>query len=36
MLTELLSHEGMGEIMLEKMAETPALKNKMKDISRRK
>lgn len=36
MLTELLSHEGMGEIMLEKMAETPDLKTKMKDISRRK
>jgi hypothetical protein len=36
MLTELLSHDGMGEIMLEKMAENQDLKNKMKEIGRRK
>jgi hypothetical protein len=36
MFEKLLEHEGMGEIMLEKMAEDPALKTKIKDIAKRK
>jgi non-ribosomal peptide synthetase component E (peptide arylation enzyme) len=36
MLNTLLSHEGMGEIMLEKMAEDPALKSKMAEIGKRR
>jgi hypothetical protein len=36
MLNALLSHEGMADIMLEKMAEDPALKAKMGEIGRRR
>lgn len=36
MLSELLAHDGMPDIMLEKMAENPDLRNKMREIGRRK
>ena len=36
MMTRLLEYEGMGLIMLEKMAEDDVLKEKMKEIGRRR
>ena len=36
MMNTLLSHEGMGEMMLEKMSEDPQLKDKMKEIGKRR
>ncbi len=36
MFEKLMEHEGMADIMLEKMAEDPDLVKKMKDIGRRK
>lgn len=36
MMTKLLEYKGMGQIMLEKMAEDAELKNKMKEIGRRR
>ena len=36
MFEKLLEHEGMGDMMLEKMAEDSALKAKMKDIGKRR
>ncbi len=36
MFENLLTHEGMGDMMLEKMAEDPALKTKIKEIAKRR